>query len=329
MSSEPIGMSPEAGEAEAQEILARHPIELPKYRLDRVHVAALSVDYAPPHGEGYARPLSQGRLARLRREWDAMACSPLVISRRIDNTLWVIDGNHRRVVAYEMGMTTLPAQVFSGLSREREADLYTKLGTVLGQTPMTRFRARIVSGEDVANEVIRIVEECQFELDLTGGTYRDGTIQAVARTEWIYARGGEEGLRWVLNLVGDAYDGLRDSLGSRFLEGTFGFWLRYAKLVNRDILVDRLKGAGIQALEDRSGSIFRRFATSPGNSVGRAMAEMYNTAPNTKRLPEWQESVLGPEFRGLPRMGHQPEPMSAAWHQRGDAPAPQHLGLDA
>src|SRR5215831_14199166 len=135
-------LPPEGDAQEAEELIARQPIEMPKYRLDRINVATLTVDYAPPYGNGYARPLSSGRLNWLRRHWDPLACSPLMVSRRADNQLYLMDGNHRRVVAYEKGMQTLPAMIFVGLDRSREADLYTKLGTVLGQTPSTRFRSK-------------------------------------------------------------------------------------------------------------------------------------------------------------------------------------------
>jgi len=314
------------GEQDAEEIIRRHPIEIPKYRLDRVHVATLNVDYAPPHGAGYARPLSQGRLARLRRDWDPMACGPLVISRRTDSTLWVIDGNHRRVVAFEYGMTTLPAQIFSGIDRFKEADLYTKLGTVLGQTPMTRFRAKMVAGDFAANEIHRIVEDCGFELDLIGGSKRPGTIQAVARIEWIFARGSEAGLRWVLRLLDDCYDGARDSVVETMLEGTFGFWLRYAEKVDREILVDRLHGAGLQALDDRSAAIYKRYQTTSGNSFGRAMADMYNQIPGIRRLPDWQEQVVGPNFI---RWGQARFTVNRTNHYNRPAAnaAPQQLGV--
>jgi hypothetical protein len=54
---------------------------------------------------------------------------PPVISRRAGDSLWVIDGNHRRVIAFEKHMLQVAAMVLSGLERAKEADLYTKFGT--------------------------------------------------------------------------------------------------------------------------------------------------------------------------------------------------------
>ena len=102
----------------------------------------------------------------------------------------IIDGNHRRVVAYEKGITQLPAMVHSNLERPTEADLYTKLGTVLGQTPWTRFQAKMAAGNPYAHYIVKIA--ARYDLDVNAQGHMDGRIQAVARLEWIHGRGGPE-----------------------------------------------------------------------------------------------------------------------------------------
>jgi hypothetical protein len=49
---------------EARRLVEQRPVEIPRYRLERVHVAVLNVDYAPPHGTGGAsqQPAPQDRL---------------------------------------------------------------------------------------------------------------------------------------------------------------------------------------------------------------------------------------------------------------------------
>src|SRR5262252_10715295 len=213
-------LPPEGDAEEAQALVAAHPVRLPTYRLERIHVAVLNVDYAPPHGTGYARPLSEHRLRDLRRDWDPLAVSPLTLSRREDNSLWVIDGNHRRVVAYEKQMMQLPAMIHTGLQRTQEADLYTKLGTVLGQTPWTRFQAKLVAGDEAANEIVKIAQRHDLEIN---GAYAKtaGHIQAVARVEWIHARGGPDALNWVFGFLTTAFGDERDAFGEMQLEGVF------------------------------------------------------------------------------------------------------------
>jgi len=287
-------LPPEGDEAEAREILRQRPLELPTYKLERVHVATLNVDYAPPHGTGYARPLSQYRLAQLRRDWDPLAVSPLTISRRPDNTLWVIDGNHRRFVGWEKGMHTMPAMVHSGLERAREADLYTKLGTVLGQTPWTRFQAKLASGDENAQDIVKIALRFGVEVNGASGGV-EGKIQAVARVEWIYARSGPDGLNWVLGVLVDAYGGDRESLSELALEGVFGFYVRYADRVERGEVSDLLRASGIVAWLNRADAINAQVDVGPrGHSYGMAIVELVNDtrrrrgAPVKNLLPAWE-----------------------------------------
>jgi len=285
------------GEAEARELVRRHPFKLPTYKLERVHVATLNVDYAPPHGQGYARPLSESRLKQLRVEWDPLAVSPLTISRRPDNTLFVIDGNHRRVVAYEKGMLQLPAMVHSGLERAQEADLYVKLGTVLGQTPWTRFRSKLVAGDKAALHIVEIAAKHDLEVN---GAYAkaDGKIQAVARIEWIYARGGAEALDWVLGFLTTAFGPERDAYGEMQLEGILGFWVRYADKVELTEVARMVGAVGLNAWYDRAASIWQRVDVGTrGNTFGLAVVDIVNDRWRKQGkkvkdlLPAWETNI--------------------------------------
>lgn len=325
-------LSPEEGEAEARELVQRRPVKLPTYKLERVHVAALNVDYAPPHGTGYARPLSTERLKHLRSNFDPLAVGPLVISRRADNTLWVVDGNHRRVVAFEHGILTLPAMVHSGLERWQEADLYTKLGTVLGQTPWTRFRAKLVAGDEAALDIVKIAE--RFGLEISGAYGKaPGRIQAVARVEWIYARGGEEALSWVLGFLSSAFGDERDAFGEMQLEGTFGFYVRYADKVSREDVARLVGASGLNAWYDRAAAIYQRVDLgSRGNSFGQAIVEVVNDRwrKQGKKIKDllgaWETNLgaFGSRFRNditFRDVSHNWTTSSAR------NPAPQQLGI--
>jgi hypothetical protein len=311
----------EGSQEEAEELVRRFPVKLPSFELKRVNISLLNVDYAPPHGTGYARPLSAGRLNRLRREWDPFACGALVLSRRYDGSIWIIDGNHRRVVAYEKGITQLPAMLFADLERPREADLYTKLGTVLGQTPLTRFQSKIIAGDAAAMDILRIVESQDLRINIAASHYAPGYIQAVARVEWIYARGGPEALDWVLGVLVDAWDGERDSLTELMLEGVFQFWLRYADAVDVDMLTGMLQGMGVQALNDRADAILHRIAISTQAALGRAMEEVWNQRFPASRLTRWDKA---------PTRLYQDvtlnERGSTVFTRQSRNPAPQHLG---
>jgi hypothetical protein len=322
--------------AEDEAMTAGRALRLPTYRLERVNVAVLNVDYAPPHGIGYARPLSPYRLRQLRNNWDPLAVSPMTLSRRADGSLWIIDGNHRRYVAYDMGMLQLPAMVHSGLAREQEADLYTKLGTVLGQTPWTRFQSKLAAGDQAARDIAKIA--ARYKLKLNGDYGRtNNSIQAVARCEWIYARGGPDGLNWVFAFLVHAFDGDRDSLGEQQLEGTYGFYVRYAELVNRDEVARMLGASGIPAWTNRADSVWQHSDVGRrGNTYGAAIAAMVNDTWRKRGikvkdlLPAWEinPNAFGARYRNVgftERQSVQMQWRTSSSHN----PAPQQLGADA
>jgi hypothetical protein len=315
----------EGSEEEALEVLRQAPLRMPSYDLKRVAVKDLLVDYAAPAGDGYARPLSENRLRILRRDWDPMACSPLVISKRADGSLFVVDGNHRRMVAFDKGILTLPAQIFSGLTREREADLYVKLGTTLGQTPWTRFQSKLIAGDLESKDIVRIAN--YHGLEVNAISYMDGRIQAIARLEGIYERGGPEGLDWTLGVLANAFDGNRESLGEMQLEGVFSFWQRYAPLVDGDEVSQLLAAGGLNAWHDRAASIWGRVDVGKrSNTYGMAVADLLNETWKRKGkklkelLPAWPPNIA--------QLGGPRRPATRSGYSAASTLAPQHLGED-
>lgn len=316
-------LPPEGSEEEALAVLRQVPLRMPSYELKRVSTKELLVDYAPPNGDGYARPLSENRLRILRRDWDSMACSPLIISRRADGTLFVVDGNHRRCIAFEKGISSLPAMIFSGLERAREADLYVKLGTTLGQTPWTRFQSKLVAGDRDAIDIVNIATAHGLEANAI--SYQDGRIQAIARLESIYGRGGPEGLNWTLSVVQGAFQGNRESLGEMQLEGVFSFWQRYGTLVDQAEVTNLLGAAGLSAWHDRAASIWGRLDVGKrSNTYGMAVADLLNDTWRRKGkkpkdlLPAWVPNIAQ-VFVGRPG--------THSSYTLGDSHlAPQHLG---
>ena len=232
--------------------------------------------------------------------------APLVISRRAEG-LWVIDGNHRRFIAFEKGMLQLPAMVHSGLTRQREADLYTKLGTVLGQTPWTRFQSKIAAGDDAAADIVKIAQ--RHGIEINGGTGKgDGRIVAVGRTEWIYARGGPEGLNWVLGFLAEAFDAESHALSEITLEGVFMFYARYADKISRSEAAKIMGPPGFWAWDARATGLWDRVDVGRrSNTYGLAIQEYVNDVwgKQGKRakqlLPRWEASLgqFGNRFRDV------------------------------
>src|SRR5438132_1505584 len=117
-----------------------------EFSLEMAPLAKLHVDNDPTVG-GYARPVSEDRLKKLRKGWDLRKVGTIEVSRRDDGSLWLINGQHRREVAMEKGIEALPAVVYVGLDRQAEADLYLGFAEALPQQALSVFMAKLSRGD--------------------------------------------------------------------------------------------------------------------------------------------------------------------------------------
>ena len=154
-----------------------------------VAIGELHVDYLTwdedgrPHG--YQRPLDPARIADLEANWKPYACGTAVVSRRADGSLWTVDGNHRNVVQSRLGRSVVLALIYSGLTPEREAELYHRLNNDRkGTNQWNRFGARGTSGDPKVHALIDLCAECGFKIGTADRSIN--SIAAVGALERIY-----------------------------------------------------------------------------------------------------------------------------------------------
>jgi hypothetical protein len=93
-----------------------------------------------------------------------------IVSKRIDASLWLIDGAGRKVIVSELINPPQPAyplmcQILSGLSLEEEAQMHIDLQRFRKkQSPFDLFRAQLATGEKEANAIARLLEQADMGL---------------------------------------------------------------------------------------------------------------------------------------------------------------------
>src|SRR3989304_2375030 len=95
----------------------------------------------------YQRDLSADRVQSIAARWDIVAAGPIVVSRRANGDLYIVNGQHRAAAAKMAGETHVIAQVVNDLTAKKEATLRLKGNCRLGDKAMERFRAQLVSGD--------------------------------------------------------------------------------------------------------------------------------------------------------------------------------------
>ena len=86
-------------------------------------------------------PISERLIRLMAVSWDWRLCSPLTVSRRSDDSLYVIDGQHRLAAAMLRGdLPHLPAIISRFESVEEEARVFVAVNTVRrNTTPLDKF----------------------------------------------------------------------------------------------------------------------------------------------------------------------------------------------
>ena len=86
--------------------------------LTAINVADLNTDRT------YQRPLRK-TYKKIAAQFDPLLLSTITVSKRLDGTYWILDGQHRVAAAKELGIPTLDALIYSGLTLEEEAYIFS------------------------------------------------------------------------------------------------------------------------------------------------------------------------------------------------------------
>lgn len=117
-----------------------------------VDKSALQID------RSYQRQVSKERISRLSQEWSWVSCGCLIVCMRPDGTLWVVDGQHRKLAADKKAdIRQLPCMIFSG---DRDIEAKGFLSSNVNRKPLTmldKLPALVESGDAVAKTMSEFV----------------------------------------------------------------------------------------------------------------------------------------------------------------------------
>lgn len=256
--------------------------------LEWLDVSTLKVD------PEYQRELSAPWVRRIAREFDPDVLGVLVVSRRENGDVYVVDGQHRVAAIMEMGWhdQRVPCNVYEGLSLSDEAKIFWKPQTSRKYlSPGPRFRARLMAGEPTALRIREIVEENGFSVAVNeGGAGPEGSISAVAALEHVHLH-GEGKLDEVMGLIRDGYLDSGERIGLQIISGLGTFCTKYRGHYDRDRLVKILREntqAGIAAL---GKDIARVTGAQRRHGYGMAILKLYNMRLQHNRLPSWGDPL--------------------------------------
>jgi hypothetical protein len=243
------------------------------------------------------RPLDTARAERIANGFDANALGTFVVSRRLDGTTHLIDGQHRHAVVVLLGHEDwlLNCQVYTGLTRQEEARMFRLLNNSKAVNVLEKFLVRIQEEDPVAVAIDDILIDAGWKISTAK---QDGTFCAVAAIEKPYRRAGENGatlVRWLIDVITKSWGFSADGVRNEIVTGLALIYLRHGEALDSKKLIDELTviPGGPRGLVGRARSLkdFRR------GTIGDAMAELLINMMNSKRrinrLPAWRDEEIG------------------------------------
>lgn len=184
-----------------------------------------------------------------------------------DNQYWVIDGQHRLMLAKKLGMKTIVCQVHYGMSYEEEAklfDLYNGNESSKATTIHAKINARIEYGDPATMEIKNIVESTGFIFGLDNSKAINKII-ATSTLTFIHKQIGCEGLRRVLFLIKQSWDGIYEAVDKCMLMGVYLFVKNYVNDFKDSDFINKMQKVHPRTIlnEGKSNKKYSKAAYTP------------------------------------------------------------------
>ncbi len=130
--------------------------------------------------------VANSRILRIAREWSWIACNALCVAKRTDGSLWLMDGQHRKLAADKRSdIKKLPCMVWSIEDSANEARGFLDKNTLRSSVNVhQKFKSRLYARDEVALTIASIVDESGYKIANTDSKHTVRCIAAIERA-WL------------------------------------------------------------------------------------------------------------------------------------------------
>jgi hypothetical protein len=239
--------------------------------LEWVALDRLAIDEAYQRATDSAA--SRRLIHKIKTAWNWNYCQPLVVSRRADGSLYVIDGQHRLTAAQARGdIPHLPCVVISGQDCDGEASAFVALNTQrqkLSQGDI--FNAMLAAGDEAAKTVAGLLEQTGWSMARTSNynQWKPGQMFCAPMIVKALKTEAECGIRNGLTALREAYPDGTVPNAATMLKALFLIY-RDKRVSDPDLLIEMLGAVSPTDWElERSGLRLR----NPQLSLTDALVE--------------------------------------------------------
>ena len=256
---------------------------------DLVNLNSLSIDPRVQRKEG----VQVARAQKMADSFDPHALGALTISKRSNGQMVILDGAHRSEACRLAGYgKPLHALVYTGLTLQQEAAMFSLLNTFQAPSFVSRMLAKVVAGDPASTQIVDTIKKHGWTI---GFSSEDGSFAAVAAAERVYK-----------NAVGALPTGPYPEVLDRAIAVLTGAWRHDRESAHQMILLglgqlfgrfgDAVDAASLSAKlsQERPNTLIgnaRVLQSVQGGTTTAAMAKVivgiYNKKRRTHLLPEW------------------------------------------
>lgn len=256
--------------------------------IDRNAQRKLSMQWVNAHVEGF----------------DVDQLGYIVVNRRANGKLYVVDGQHRveLIRAVGWGDQKVHAELFEGLNQREEAELFEARNDRRAVRKFDRFRISVTAGDAAATEITKTVESVGL---CVSDQKVDGAITAVDKLEKIYegcgitsVKEGRGALARTLKTIKDAWGTSPAGFNGVILHGLGMVQLRYNGQIDQTALATKLapvKG-GAPGMLGNARVMSEMSGRPVHHCVAAIIVDLYNRRRHTGKLDDWEVArVMGKE----------------------------------
>lgn len=235
----------------------------------------------------YQRDLTAQFVERLAEKWDIVTAGTIVVSKRPDGNLYIVDGQHRAAAAVRAGETHILAQVVNEPSAEEEARLRLKGNVKRTDRVFEVFRARLASGDETALAIERILGDFGTQVNMVP-TMNTG-INAITAVEKLYKLDGGVTLITVLSLLKKLFGEIRPEFASSdLLKGLTWFLAHHGDVIDTERFERVFRMTGPSTLSRSARAHKASLGGALWVNTYRALVTMYNEGLSDASKLEWK-----------------------------------------
>lgn len=252
------------------------PDPIRNYRYEHVRVADLKIDPSYHAAERFSE-----RHARRLGAFDESKVGVITVSLRGD-TMWLLDGNHRRWIATNAGVSMLYAKVFFGLTQQAEAAVFHGLSRQLGLLGLDLWQTRRVERDPVVIGVEAVLARHGVRI-VRGQSGRSNTTRSIVILEKIFLASPDL-LDEVISLIQAAWPNEDHAFDAIPIQAISSFVYAYQR-TNPPFKPERLKER-LAAVSPHA--LMRATSAQMAASAGR-----FGTGASNSRSSGMRDSILG------------------------------------